>query len=67
MRHNSLNQALEARQENLSDLWVLGSNIAYGQTVQHIVEDDKNYRLISVYRDTNGVYEEAITYITGKI
>ena len=61
----TLNASLES--ENLVNLWPLGSNINYNQTVQHIVEDGDFYRLISVYRNENGLYERAITYITGKI
>ena len=68
MRKNwfdTLNESLES--EQLVDLWPLGSNIGYGETVQHIVEDGKNLRLISVYRNDNGMYERAISYITGTI
>jgi hypothetical protein len=67
-QHNwfeTLNSSLES--ENLIDLWPIGSNINYNQTVQHIVADDQFYRLISVYRDNNGRYERPISYITGKI
>ena len=53
---NTLNEALTA--ENLIELWPLGSNINYGETVQHIVDG----RLISVYRETDGRYERPIHY-----
>ena len=59
---NTLNEALHS--ENLIDLWPLGSNINYDTTVRHIVEDEKNLRLISVYRDQDGRYERPITYLT---
>ena len=67
MRYNSLNEALLARDKNLVNLWTLGTNVNYSQDVRIIVEDNGYYRHISVYRDNNGMYEEAITYITGKI
>ena len=60
---DTLNEALES--ENLVKLWPLGSNIQYGQTIQHIVEDGKCHRLISVYRENlGGRYERPITYWT---
>ncbi len=59
----TLNDALES--ELLTELWPLGSNIGYGETVQHIVEDGRDLRLISVYRNENGMYERVITYVTG--
>ena len=64
----TLNDALSA--EGLVDLWPLGSNIGYGETVYHIVEDLVNHkvhpgtRLISVYRDETGRYERPIHYST---
>jgi hypothetical protein len=59
----TLNAALES--ENLVSLWPLGSNIQYGDTVQHIVESGKDLILISVYRDNvNGKYERPIHYKT---
>jgi hypothetical protein len=66
MRKNwfeTLNDALES--ELLTELWPLGSNIGYGETVQHIVEDYLDLRLISVYRNENGMYERPVTYVTG--
>lgn len=59
---DTLNESLNS--ENLVDLWPLGSNIQYGQTVQHIVEDGRKLRLISVYRDNMGRYERPVSYIT---
>lgn len=54
----TLNDALES--ENLIELWPLGSNIQYGETVHHIV----NNRLISVYRNEKGQYERPVHYST---
>lgn len=53
---NTLNEALEA--ENLVELWPLGVNINYGQTVQLA----NNGTYISVYRDERGMYERPIHY-----
>lgn len=55
---NSLNESLES--EGLVEKWPLGSNIGYGETVRHIVDDT----LISVYRDERGMYERPIHYKT---
>lgn len=55
---NSLNESLES--EGLVEKWPLGSNIGYGETVRHIVDDI----LISVYRDERGMYERPIHYKT---
>lgn len=61
----TLNQALES--ENLVKLWPVGSNINYGETIQHIVENGDETRLISVYRDNvNGRYERPVHYRTDK-
>lgn len=70
MFHPTLNAALS--ELNLVDLWPIGSNINYSQTVQHIVETGEIrgkrqipvLRLISVYRDEKGRYETPVTYIT---
>ena len=54
---NTLNESLAA--ESLVDLWPLGQNIEYGQTVQVI----SNGRLISIYRsNTSGRYERPVHY-----
>lgn len=56
---NTLNEALES--ENLIELWPLGSNIQYGETVSHVV----NGIFISVYRENQkGKYERPIHYNT---
>lgn len=60
--HNTLNDALNS--VGLIELWPLGSNINYGQTVQHIVETRKGHKLISVYRDERGLYETPVHYFT---
>lgn len=62
---NSLNETLES--EGLIHLWDIYKNISYDETVSDIVQDGKNYRLISIYRNNNGMYERPISYITGKI
>ena len=63
--HNTLNEALAASNTvDLIALWPLGSNIQYGQTVQHIVQNGRELRLISVYRNEKGMYESAISYRT---
>ena len=72
MYHDTLNEALDAAGPTVKDLWPLGSNIAYGETVRHVVETGDVYgrrkdpvcRVISVYRNENGRYETATTYLT---
>lgn len=54
----TLNEALEA--EGLVDLWPLGKNVGYGETVGFAVAG----RWISVYRETDGRYERPIHYKT---
>ena len=54
----TLNESLES--EGLVEKWPLGSNINYGDTVRHIVDNT----LISVYRDERGMYERPIHYST---
>lgn len=66
----TLNDALEA--EGLVELWPIGSNIRYGETVRHIVEtgevkgkrETPRLKLISVYRDQYGMYERPVHYYT---
>lgn len=55
---NTLNEALEA--ENLVELWPLGVNINYGETVNLA----RSGRFITVYRDERGMYERPIHYKT---
>ena len=72
MFHPTLNAALDAAGPAIKDLWPLGSNIDYGETVRHFVETGDVYgrrklpvcRLISVYRNEQGRYETATTYLT---
>lgn len=72
MYHDTLNQALAAASDACVDLWPLGSNINYGETVRHLVETGDVYgrrklpvcRVISVYRNEQGRYETATTYLT---
>lgn len=54
----TLNESLES--EGLVEKWPLGSNIGYGETIRHIVDNE----LISVYRDERGMYERPIHYST---
>jgi len=63
----TLNDALEA--EGLVSLWPLGSNIGYGETVRHVVEDNSTgrYVTISVYRAEDGRYERPIHYDAGAV
>ena len=72
MRFATLNEALNAGHPDCIALWPLGLNIAYNSTERVLVETGAllgkrqvpEMRLISVYRDERGLYEEAITYIT---
>ena len=72
MRFPTLNQALAASGPECLVLWPLGSNVGYNETVRHLVETGvllgkrqvPEMRVISVYRDERGMYEEAVTYIT---
>ena len=54
----TLNAALEA--EGLLDLWPVGLNITYDETVSFAARG----RWISVYRDTAGRYERPVHYAT---
>jgi hypothetical protein len=54
----TLNSALEA--ENLTEMWPLGLNLGYGETARFTTDCG---RLISVYRETNGMYERPVTYM----
>lgn len=64
----TLNASLES--ENLVDLWPMGLNISYGENVRFTVEispaigrKKAKYRLISVYRNDNGMYERPVSYM----
>lgn len=59
---NTLNEALES--ELLTELWPLGTNINYGETVRIHVEDGNKIRMISVYRNDEGLYERPTHYLT---
>lgn len=54
----SLNAALES--ENLVDVWPLGANLSYGDTIGLAV----NGQWISIYRDETGRYERPVRYAT---
>lgn len=58
---DTLNESLAS--ENVIDFWPCGSNVAYGETIRHHVEDGSKYgRIVSVYRTNEGRYERAVTY-----
>jgi hypothetical protein len=61
----TLNESLES--ENVINLWPIGSNIDYGQTVRHIVADHLSEIMISVYRSTTGNYERPVYYRTKEV
>lgn len=54
----TLNEALAS--EDLVKLWPVGKNLAYGETYGFAAQG----RWISVYRETNGLYERPIHYAT---
>lgn len=54
----TLNDALES--EGMVDLWPLGVNVNYGQTVSLA----SGGRWIAVYRDSDGRYERPVHYAT---
>jgi len=57
----TLNAALVS--EDLVDLWELGLNIGYGETVRITADDGSKYgRLITIYRDETGRYERPVHY-----
>ncbi len=66
----TLNAALDA--EGLIDLWPLGLNIGYEETVRHLADTGEThgkrqkpvYRAISIYRNENGMYERPVHYAT---
>ena len=72
MYYPTLNEALASGRKDLTPFWPLGSNIAYGETVRHVVDSGLTYGktgkpiyvVISVYRDERGMYEEPTTYST---
>ena len=55
----TLNEALQS--EDLIDLWPFGLNIGYGETARFTTDCG---RLISVYRETDGLYERPVHYKT---
>lgn len=65
----TLNAALES--QGLVDVWPLGSNVNYGETVRHSVQTGVKIKYgkevpvmkhISVYRDERGMYEAPVSY-----
>jgi hypothetical protein len=59
----TLTEALEA--ENISHMWP-NTPIAYGQTIGLTYDDGTRYgHYVSVYRDSNGLYERPIHYKRG--
>lgn len=60
---DTLSEALEA--ENISHMWNM-QPIAYGETVSLTYDDGTRYgHYVSVYRDSNGLYERPIHYKRG--
>jgi hypothetical protein len=55
----TLNEALQS--EDLVNLWPFGLNIGYGETARFTTDCG---RLISVYRETDGLYERPVHYST---
>jgi hypothetical protein len=55
----TLNEALQS--EDLVNLWPFGLNIGYGETARFTTDCG---RLISVYRETDGLYERPVHYKT---
>jgi hypothetical protein len=53
----TLNEALQS--EDLLNLWPLGLNIGYGETARFTTDCN---RLISVFRETDGLYERPVHY-----
>lgn len=60
---NTLSEALEA--ENISHMWDMRP-IAYDQTLTLTYDDGTKYgHYVSIYRDSNGLYERPIHYRRG--
>lgn len=58
---NTLNEALES--EGLVDLWPIGVNVGYGENISITVDNGSKYgKKITVFRETNGMYERPIHY-----
>ena len=55
----TLNEALES--EDLVNLWPFGLNIGYGETARFTTDCG---RLISIFRETDGLYERPVHYKT---
>lgn len=62
MRYQTLNDALQSA--GLIDSWDISFlAIAYGETRRWTWDDGSRYgRLVSVYRDQNGLYESPVHY-----
>lgn len=59
----TLTEALEA--ENISHMWP-NTPIAYGQNIGLTYDDGTRYgHYVSIYRDSNGLYERPIHYRRG--
>lgn len=58
MFFETLNQSLES--QGLVDHWDMFTSIGYGETVAVI----KNGLFVSIFRETNGRYEEPVFYET---
>lgn len=54
---STLNETLQS--EDLTHLWPFGLNIGYGETARFTTDCG---RLISVFRETDGLYERPVHY-----
>jgi len=60
---NTLSEALDS--EGLLDTWdgIVMEAIAYGENRRYHVEDGTRYgRAVSIYRESNGMYERPVHY-----
>ena len=55
----TLNAALDAA--DMVGSWPLGKNLSYGENFSFITDD---FYHVSVYRETNGMYERPVVYST---
>lgn len=57
----TLNEALES--ESLVDFWPFGKSMEYGENFRFTADNgSKHGLLISIFRETNGMYERPIHY-----
>lgn len=57
----TLNQSLES--EDLTESFPVGRNIAYGEIFSYTFDDGSKFgHYVSIYRDSNGLYERPVHY-----